>query len=226
MIKYFQAFFFSVIAIIASFQFLEMTRSHDNVIDQDGEFVYLPLILDKFSSGGWPTVGANNERTSWVPEEVKGFLKPVWYKKFEPYISSKIQVIASNNMLYISTSAGLYSLDAVTGDEKWIYPTELPLGHSPTIQNGVAYVGGFDHKLHAIDAFTGLGLWTFDAEKGFETNPLVVDGMVYLGNRDGYMYAVYANEHTNRGQLAWKFKTNGPILFSAAYKDGIHLFRI
>ena len=109
------------------------------------------------------------------------------------------------------------------------------LGHSPTISNGVAYVGGFDHKLHAIAAnpdttVLPLGkdsqgqdvrinsqvLWTFEAGQGFDTNPLVINNIVYAGNRDGYMYAIYSNDHPSKGQLAWKFKTGGPIHFSAA----------
>ena len=168
--------------------------------------------------------GANPERTSWTTEEVRGRLRPVWYKPIEPYIPQKVQIVAANDTLYISTAKGLYALDAATGSEKWVYPTELPLGHSPTVVNGVAYVGGFDHKIHAIDAFTGRGLWTFEAEAGFDTNPLVVNGMVYAGNRDGYMYAIYAHESPQRGTLAWKYKTGGPIHFSAAYKDNTIYF--
>lgn len=171
----------------------------------------------------WPMAGANPERTSWTPEEVRGKLKPLWYKTFEPYISQKVQIIAANDTLYISTARGLYALDAATGAEKWVYPTEFPLGHSPTIYNGVAYVGGFDRKLHAINAATGAGLWTFEAGAGFHTNPLVVGGKVYAGNRDGYFYALYA-DGPNAGQLAWKYQTGGPILFSAAYKDGVVYF--
>ncbi len=172
----------------------------------------------------WPMAAANPERTSWTPEEVRGKLSPEWYKPFEPYIPQKVQIIAAYGMLYISTANGLYALDAETGAEKWVYPTELPLGHSPTIHNGVAYVGGFDHKLHAVDAISGQGLWTFEAEKGFQTNPLVVDGIVYAGNRDGYMYAVGAHGTSDQGRLIWRYKTGGPVLFSAAYKDGVIYF--
>jgi hypothetical protein len=172
--------------------------------------------------GSWPTIGANPERTSWTPEEVRGQLQPLWYKPFEPYISQRVQIIAAYQTLYISTAKGLYALDAESGNQRWVYPTDLPLGHSPTIQGGIAYVGGFDHKLHAIDAFTGQGLWTFEAGAGFQTNPLVV-GKVYAGNRDGFFYAIHA-QGPQAGQLAWKYQTQGPILFSAAYKDGVVYF--
>ena len=172
---------------------------------------------------GWPMAGANPERTSWTAEEVRGELKPLWYKPFEPYISQKVQIITAYQTLYIATAKGLYALDAESGAQRWVYPTELPLGHSPTLHDGVAYVGGLDHKLYAIDAFSGQGLWTFEAGAGFETNPLVVAGKVYAGNRDGFFYAIHTQE-PQRGQLAWKYQTQGPILFSAAYKDGIVYF--
>jgi outer membrane protein assembly factor BamB len=188
--------------------------------------VTLPLstVADTIlAENSWPMAGANPERTSWTPEEIKGSLNPIWYKPFEPYISQRIQIIAADGILYVATANGLYALDANTGAERWVYPTELPLGHSPTIHNGVAYVGGFDHKLHAVNASTGEGLWTFSAGAGFQTNPLVVSGIVYAGNRDGAFYAVHA-EGANAGQLAWKFETGGPVLYSAAYKDGVIFF--
>jgi hypothetical protein len=184
--------------------------------------VYLPLV-SKPSEPAWPMAGANPQRTSWTPEEVRGSLKPLWFKPFEPYISQKVQVIAVSGNLYISTAKGLYALDADTGADRWVYPTELPLGHSPTVQNDVVYVGGFDRKIHAINAHTGQPLWTFDAGGGFDTNPLVVEGKVYSGNRDGVFYAVHA-EGQKIGQKAWSYKTDGPIHFSAAYKDGVVYF--
>lgn len=165
----------------------------------------------------WPMVAANPQRTSWTAEEVRGNLKPEWYKVFDPYIPNKVQIIATNGLLFISTANGLYALDAATGAQSWVYPTAMPLGNSPTVVNGVAYVGGLDNKLHAINAATGVGLWTFEAEAGFDTNPLVINNRVYLGSRDGTFYAIYSNDDTARkGTLAWQYKTAGPIHFSAA----------
>ena len=183
-----------------------------------------PIDLSTWENeNSWPMVAANPERTSWTPEEVRGDLEPLWYKPIEPYISQRVQIIAAYNMLYVSTANGLYALDSITGAEVWIYPTELPLGHSPTVYNGVIYVGGFDRKLHAIDAFTGQVIWTFMAQAGFQTNPLVIGDKVYLGNRDGTFYSIYISG-AHQGTLAWKFKTQGSILYSAAYKDGLVFF--
>ena len=179
------------------------------------------------AENAWPMLAANPERTSWTPEEVRGELNVDWYRPIEPYIPYKIQPIAANGNVYVSTAGGLYTFSAANGDLLWTYATEVPLGHSPTIATvggkSVAYVGGYDRKIHAVDAITGqplAGYSAFIAEAGFETNPLVVNDTIYAGNRDGYLYALDAVT----GSVRWRFRTDGPILFSAAYKDGAVYF--
>ncbi len=181
--------------------------------------LFLPMVI-KPAEQSWPMAGGNPERTSWTPEEVAGKLKPLWYRPIEAYIPQRVQVIGALDTIFLSSANGLYAFDPDTGAQKWVYPTELPLGHSPTIYNGIAYVGGFDRRIHAVNAYTGQKIWTFEAAGGFQTNPLVVNGIVYMGSRDGNLYAVRADT----GQLTWKFQTAGPILFSAAYKDGVVYF--
>jgi outer membrane protein assembly factor BamB len=185
--------------------------------------IYLPLV-SRPAENEWPMPGANPQRTSWTPEEVSGQLRPLWYRQFESYINPRFQIIAANNMLYISTANGLYAIDAQTGADRWVFPTRLPLGNSPTVKENVVYVGGFDHKLYALNAQTGAKLWHYEAGFGFDTNPLVVDGLVLLGNRDGYFYAIHAAGTPQQGTLAWRYQTGGPIHFSAAYKDGVVYF--
>lgn len=163
----------------------------------------------------WPMLGANPQRTSWVADEVRGDVRPVWYRPIEPYINYKVQVIAADGKLFISTARGMYCLDADTGAVLWIYPTEIPLGHSPTYANGKVYVGSYDRTVHCVDAVTGrkvAGWSPHVALAGFETNPLVVDGRVYAGNRDGYFYCLDATT----GVLIWRFKTGAAIRNSAA----------
>jgi outer membrane protein assembly factor BamB len=189
-----------------------------------GHSVYLPFVSTPPDSE-WLMSGANPQRTSWTPTEIRGKLEVAWYRPIDPYIPPKVEIIAANNTLFISTARGLYALDADTGNSKWIFPTEMPLGNSPTYNNGVVYVGGFDHKLYAIDANSGKQLWNYDgAAAGYDTNPLVVGNIIYVGNRDGFMYAIYANTHPQKGQLAWKFHTAGSIHLSAAYKNNSIFF--
>jgi outer membrane protein assembly factor BamB len=179
------------------------------------------------AGGDWPMLAANPQRTSWSTAEVRGNLNIDWYRPIEPHIPYKVQPIAANGKIYVSSARGLYAFDANNGDLLWIYATELPLGHSPTVAeiNGksVAFVGGYDRRIHAIDANSGVklaGYTAYEAEAGFETNPLVVNNTIFAGNRDGYFYALDAIG----GSLKWKFKTEAPILYSAAYKNGVVYF--
>jgi outer membrane protein assembly factor BamB len=193
--------------------------------------VFLPVLVksgyDSPSGDDWPMVAANPQRTSWSSEEVRGNLQVEWYRPVEPYIPYKIQPIGANGKLYVSTAGGLYTFRARDGELLWVHPTELPLGHSPTIAtiNGrsIAFVGGYDRKIHALDANSGQeisGYTPYEAAAGFETNPLVVNNTIYAGNRDSYFYALDAVT----GSLKWRYKTDGPILYSAATKNGVVYF--
>lgn len=189
--------------------------------------IYLPIINRPLPpEASWSMVAGNPQRTSYLDEEVSGYdLDVEWYRPIEAYIPQNVQIIASNGLLYISTSDGLYALNAANGSVAWRFDTEMPLGHSPTVANNVVYVGGYDRKLHALDASSGTYLWSFDeALAGYDTNPLVVDGKVILGNQDGYMYAIGAHNTSEAGQLIWKFKAGGPIRLSAAYNNGVVYF--
>ena len=119
---------------------------------------------------------------------------------------------------------GLYALDAATGAVAWRFDTELPLGHSPTVADGVVYFGGYDRKIHALNALTGAPLWEFAGGAGFSTNPLVVEGRVIVGNRDGVLYAIGAHGTAQQGQLIWRYDVGEPFDQSPAYQDGVVYF--
>ena len=202
----------SFLIILAFTGILYLTNNSKNRLKVDN--------VSAQTSPDWPMAGANPQRTSWTPENLAGNIATVWVKPIEAYISQHVQVIGAEGKVFVSTAKGLYAFDASTGTQTWIYPTELPLGHSPTYDNGVLYVGGMDRKVHAVNAGSGNGIWTFTAEGGFYTNPVVANGKVYAGNRDGAFYAINASN----GTLAWKYQTGNQILQSAAFKaedDGV-----
>lgn len=192
-----------------------------------GSEVFLPVVKNYtgLGNGEWSMVAANPERTSWTPTEVTGMVHLEWYRPIEAYISQNTQLIGAYGKIYVSTSKGLYALDAITGNVAWRFDTELPLGNSPTVVDGVVYVGGHDRKLHALNALNGNHLWSFDGAKaGYSTNPLVVGNIIYIGNRDGTMYAIGKHGTANAGQLIWQYQTGGSIHLSAAYKNGVVFF--
>lgn len=168
----------------------------------------------------WPMAGANPQRTSWTTATVSGSIATQWVKPIEPLVSQRVQVIGAEGKVYVATAKGLYAFDADDGSEEWVYPTELPLGHSPTYSDGVLYVGGMDKRIHAVNASTGAGIWTYEATGGFSTSPVVANNMVYAGNRDGWFYAIYTDDTISHdpGDLAWRYETGSQILQSAAYQ--------
>ncbi|HTP11063.1 MAG TPA: PQQ-binding-like beta-propeller repeat protein [Anaerolineae bacterium] len=166
----------------------------------------------------WPMAGANPQRTSSNSVAITGNLSVEWYRTIDPYIAPKVQVIATNDTLFVSSSRGLYAFDT-SGNIKWTYGTTLPLGNAPTIYNGTAYVGGMDHRLYAIDVLTGQARWIFEGDAGFDTNPLVVNDVIYLGSRAGTFYAINLS-----GQQLWSYHAGAGIHFSAAYNNGTIYF--
>jgi eukaryotic-like serine/threonine-protein kinase len=95
---------------------------------------------------------------------------------------------------------------------------------SPTVENGVVYVGSGDHDVYALDARSGELRWKFQTGDVVHASPAVAGGIVYVGSWDRYFYALDAHS----GALRWKFETGDDrdiynqigIAGSAAVADG------
>lgn len=69
--------------------------------------------------------------------------------------------------------------------------TEAPVLGAVTIRNGIAYIGGSDHKFRAIDIKSGTVVWSYDGVEGYiETKPLVYDNLVIFGAWNKNLYAL------------------------------------
>lgn len=169
----------------------------------------------------WSTVAGNPQRTSAVSGSVTGNLNVEWYRPIEAYIPQNVQLIAAAGMIYVSTARGLYALNADTGEVNWRFDSDMPIGNSPTVSDGIVYVAGFDRKVHALNAMTGAQVWEFTgAAGGYDANPLVTGGMVIIGNHDGYLYALDAGT----GRMVWRYGAGSPIRYTAAYLNGVIYF--
>jgi outer membrane protein assembly factor BamB len=51
-----------------------------------------------------------------------------------------------------SVDGEVYSLDARTGNLRWRFKTGGPVTSSPTVVNGVIYIGSADHYVYALSA--------------------------------------------------------------------------
>jgi eukaryotic-like serine/threonine-protein kinase len=98
---------------------------------------------------------------------------------------------------------------------KWAFQTGGAVVSSPTVADGVAYVGSDDKQLYAIDLATGKEKWKFATGGPVRATPAVAAGLVYAGSYDGVFYAVDAAT----GKEKWKFAMPGEKKFEAR---GLH----
>jgi outer membrane protein assembly factor BamB len=82
----------------------------------------------------------------------------------------------------------------------WEVKTGGAVTASPTIVDGVLYVGSYDYKIYAFDAYSGAKLWEFATGYQVKSSVAVVDGRVYTGIDDGFAYCLNADT----GSQIWK----------------------
>ena len=72
------------------------------------------------------------------------------------------------------------SVAPVTNATLWKFNTGGQVG-SPTVVDGVVYVGSYDRKIYAFDASDGSVLWSYATGGIVVSRPAVVNGVVYVG---------------------------------------------
>jgi outer membrane protein assembly factor BamB len=77
-----------------------------------------------------------------------------------------------------SSSGALYALNARTGKTVWSAPVASSITSSPSVANGVVYVGSDDGTLYAFNAKTGAELAAVAGVAG-QSSPTVANGVVY-----------------------------------------------
>lgn len=110
----------------------------------------------------------------------------------------------SNGRLYIGSyfdqDHNVYCIDVKTGKKVWTYLTGGAVLGTPTVANGIVYVGSQDGFLYALDARTGTLRWRFASSVSFTAAPLIHDGVAYAPSQDGYIYALDART----GTMFWR----------------------
>lgn len=101
--------------------------------------------------------------------------------------------------VYIGNQDSMYAINATTGKSRWVVPCKV--GTTPTIEDGIVYVGSWDHNLYALDAATGALKWKYPTDDNVITTPIVYNNFVYIGSLDGNMHALDATT----GAPKWKY---------------------
>ena len=153
--------------------------------------------------------------------------RPYWPKPFLTGARIWSSVVVDDQRVYAASQDHcLYALDKKSGDKLWQFPGQLPsdcktidaLVGSPTVYDGVVYVGSFGGELYAVDAATGQLKWTFKAGGGLWDGPAMVDGTLYFGDQAGNVYALDAAT----GQTSkWTAKVDGAVKMTPLVVNGI-----
>ncbi len=93
----------------------------------------------------------------------------------------------------------------------WEFKCEDEVRSSPTVVDGVVYIGAYDNNLYALDAKNGTFLWKYPTEAGIAATPFVFNDRVLIGSEDRLLYAVSVAS----GRILWTCPTEGRIRSSA-----------
>ena len=84
-----------------------------------------------------------------------------------------------------ATIATFTPLNARTGTKVWNYTTGDVVESSPTVTNGIVYVGSDDTNVYdSLDGWTGIKVWSYKTEGTVDSSPTVANGIVYIGSQD------------------------------------------
>jgi outer membrane protein assembly factor BamB len=92
----------------------------------------------------------------------------------------------------------------------WNFTTGGAVISSPSVADGIVYVGSQDKYLYALGAWSGNLIWTFKTLGTIESSPAVANSRVFTGGEDGYVYCLDAY----KGTLLWKTFVNGQAEFT------------
>jgi outer membrane protein assembly factor BamB len=105
----------------------------------------------------------------------------------------------------------------------WTYFFGDIVDTSPTVANGVIYVGSRNSNFYALDARCRhycSPLWAYTAGYSIDSTAAVANGMGYVGSEDRKLYAFDARCRRDCLPL-WTYTTGGPIYSSPTVANGM-----
>jgi len=118
---------------------------------------------------------------------------------------------------------GILSLDAVTGKERWFFPTRGSVAASPAIFGPNVIAPAKDGTVYALNRSTGALTWKASVDAGI-SSPAVFGDTVFVGGgafgNPGRLVALNSVD----GSVRWSFTPNGPVQSSITYAGGRIVF--
>lgn len=146
---------------------------------------------------------------------------PLWTRDIDSYTTGSVTIW--QDLVLVPTYQGLlYALSVTDGSIVWTNDDseEGYWDSSPTVYDGVIYIGGEDYCVHAIDAETGQLIWETPIGGRVESTPAVHDGRVFAGCAfPNPSYASMNALDMETGEILWTVQ--GEPHGSPAVADGL-----
>jgi outer membrane protein assembly factor BamB len=130
---------------------------------------------------------------------------------------NQVWAIGASSPLVDSSPWSMFRKDAAHSSVAYGGPSNLTLAwnfttggaviSSPSVADGIVYVGSQDKYVYALGAWSGNLIWKFKTLGTIESSPAVANGRVFTGGDDGYVYCLDAYQ----GTLLWKTFINGNL---------------
>lgn len=181
------------------------------------------------SAANWPMFLLNPQHVAISQETLPVPMALAWRFETSYYKNNPVQPVIVDGTIYLASGSVVYALDAQTGEQKWRYPAQGPIGTAgaasikatPVVDDGVVFVGATDGVMYALDAATGNLMWQYATEGGIRFSPIVVNNVVYFGSDD---YKVYGIDAKTGKQAMDPIVTGNNIIGSPAYADNLLYF--
>ena len=92
----------------------------------------------------------------------------------------------------------------------WKFATYGSVISSPSVANGIVYVGSQDKNIYALGAWSGNLIWKFATNGAVVSSPAFANGKVYVASEDGYVYCLDAY----KGTVIWQTYVHSDIPFT------------
>jgi outer membrane protein assembly factor BamB len=105
-----------------------------------------------------------------------------------------------------------------TNQTLWTFFAGGAIVSSPTVADGIVYVGSSNNITYALNASTSALVWKYTTGNSIIlSSAAVADGIVYIGSEDGDVYALNAST----GTLVWNRKVGSLVWSSPTVANGI-----
>ncbi len=140
------------------------------------------------------------------------------------FLDNRVYVAAGGDLWHGRRVAWLKCIDArgsgdvTRGGEVWSYSIGHHCMSTPTIVDGLVFIGDCGGRVHCVDAGTGRLCWMHETQGEIWASTMAADGRVYVGNRTGELTVLAASR--DKKVLA-SVELDGPIHGTPTPANGV-----